>query len=145
MILDGNLNPVTWTNSGTLPSSLRENRDRAAAATMRDFLDLCGQTATSACAFSAGSPAATRAKWATLLRRLNRRPAAGLHLRGRGRGGAARQRGSVAAGRRPDAAAVAGLVRFRQPARRNGYADQANTRRGHGRAARRCRSRASDE
>lgn len=74
MILDGNLNPVTWTNSGTLPSSLRENRDRAAAATMRDFLDLCGQTATSACAFSAGSPAATRAKWATLLRRLSRHP-----------------------------------------------------------------------
>jgi pimeloyl-ACP methyl ester carboxylesterase len=26
MILDGNLNPVTWTNSGTLPSSLRESR-----------------------------------------------------------------------------------------------------------------------
>jgi pimeloyl-ACP methyl ester carboxylesterase len=74
MILDGNLNPATWTNSGTLPSSLRENRDRAAAATMRDFLDLCGQTATSACAFSAGSPAATRAKWATLLRRLGRHP-----------------------------------------------------------------------
>jgi pimeloyl-ACP methyl ester carboxylesterase len=75
MILDGNLNPVTWTSSGgALPSSLRENRDQAAAATMRDFLDLCGQTTTSACAFSAGSPAATRAKWATLLRRLSQRP-----------------------------------------------------------------------
>jgi pimeloyl-ACP methyl ester carboxylesterase len=74
VILDGNLNPATWTNSGTLPSSLRENRDLAAAATMRDFLDLCGQAATSACAFSAGSPAATRAKWATLLRRLSRHP-----------------------------------------------------------------------
>jgi pimeloyl-ACP methyl ester carboxylesterase len=74
MILDGNLNPVTWTSSGTLPSSLRENRDLAAAATMRDFLDLCGRTTTSACAFSAGSPAATRAKWATLLRRLSRHP-----------------------------------------------------------------------
>jgi pimeloyl-ACP methyl ester carboxylesterase len=77
MILDGNLNPVTWTNSaGALPSSVRENRDLAAAATMRDFLGLCGQTATSACAFSAGSPAATRAKWATLLRRLSRHPVA---------------------------------------------------------------------
>ncbi len=75
MILDGNLNPATWTNSGgALPSSLRENRDLASAATMRDFLDLCGQTAASACAFSAGSPAATRAKWDTLLRRLSRHP-----------------------------------------------------------------------
>jgi pimeloyl-ACP methyl ester carboxylesterase len=74
MILDGNLNPATWTNSGTLPSSLRENRDLGAATAMRDFLDLCGRTSTSACAFSAGSPAATRAKWATLLRRLSRHP-----------------------------------------------------------------------
>jgi pimeloyl-ACP methyl ester carboxylesterase len=74
MILDGSLNPATWTNSGALPSSLRENRDLASAATMRDFLDLCGQKATSACAFSAGSPTATRAKWATLLRRLSRHP-----------------------------------------------------------------------
>jgi hypothetical protein len=41
---------------------------------MRAFLDLCGRTTTSACAFSAGTPAATRAKWATLLRRLCRHP-----------------------------------------------------------------------
>jgi pimeloyl-ACP methyl ester carboxylesterase len=77
MILDGNLNPATWTSrDGVLSSSLREDRDLASAATLRDFLDLCGQTATSACAFSAGSPAATRAKWATLLRRLLRHPVA---------------------------------------------------------------------
>jgi pimeloyl-ACP methyl ester carboxylesterase len=77
MILDGNLNPAAWTHpDGVLPSSLREGRDLAAAATLRDFLDLCGQTATPACAFSAGSPAATRAKWATLLRRLLRHPVA---------------------------------------------------------------------
>src|SRR6202034_3775239 len=38
MILDGNLNPVTWTNSaGPLPSSSRENRDLAATATRREF------------------------------------------------------------------------------------------------------------
>jgi hypothetical protein len=41
---------------------------------MRAFLDLCGKTTTSACAFSAGTPAATRSKWATLLRRLRRHP-----------------------------------------------------------------------
>jgi pimeloyl-ACP methyl ester carboxylesterase len=75
MILDGNINPVAWTNpDGTEPSWLRLGRDRASAATLRDFLDLCGETTTSACAFSAGRPAATRAKWATLLRRLRRRP-----------------------------------------------------------------------
>jgi pimeloyl-ACP methyl ester carboxylesterase len=75
MILDGNLNPAAWTSpDGGLSSSLREDRDVASAATLGDFLDLCGQTSTSACAFSAGSPAATRAKWATLLRRLLRRP-----------------------------------------------------------------------
>ena len=75
MILDGNINAVAWTWTGSvLPSWLRVGTDRASAAVMRDFLDLCGQVTTSACAFSAGSPSATRAKWATLLRRLRRRP-----------------------------------------------------------------------
>jgi hypothetical protein len=41
---------------------------------MRALLDLCGKTTTVACAFSAGTPAATRAKWDTLLRRLGRHP-----------------------------------------------------------------------
>jgi pimeloyl-ACP methyl ester carboxylesterase len=75
MILDGNINPVTWTAADDgLPSWLRLGTDRAAAATMRDFLDLCGKTTTSACAFSAGTPAATEAKWAALLGRLRRHP-----------------------------------------------------------------------
>jgi pimeloyl-ACP methyl ester carboxylesterase len=75
MILDGNINPVTWTAAaGGLPSWLRLGRDQAAAATLRDFLDLCGKRTTSACAFSAGTPAATQAKWAALLRRLGRHP-----------------------------------------------------------------------
>ncbi|MGH3291834.1 MAG: alpha/beta fold hydrolase [Trebonia sp.] len=73
MILDGNVNPVTWTaTDGGLPSWLRQGTDQATAATLRDFLDLCGKSTTSACAFSAGTPAATQAKWATLLRRLRR-------------------------------------------------------------------------
>jgi pimeloyl-ACP methyl ester carboxylesterase len=75
MVLDGNLNPVAWTHpDGVLPTFLRQGTDQASAAAMRAFLDLCGKTTTSACAFSAGTPAATRAKWAALLRRLGRHP-----------------------------------------------------------------------
>jgi pimeloyl-ACP methyl ester carboxylesterase len=70
VVLDGNLNPVTWTSGGSLPDSLREDSDLASAAAMRSFLDLCGKAATAACAFSAGTPAATEAKFATLLHRL---------------------------------------------------------------------------
>jgi pimeloyl-ACP methyl ester carboxylesterase len=75
MVLDSNLNPVAWTHrDGVLPTFLRQGTGQASAAVMRDFLDLCGKTTTSACAFSAGTPAATRAKWARLLRRLRRHP-----------------------------------------------------------------------
>ncbi len=75
IILDGNLNPVAWTHpDGVLSTFLRQGADQASAATMRAFLDLCGKATTSACAFSAGTPAATRAKWAVLLRRLCRHP-----------------------------------------------------------------------
>src|SRR4029077_9560262 len=38
------------------------------------FLAICGQRSTQACAFSAGSPAATKAKWDALLARLRRAP-----------------------------------------------------------------------
>jgi len=75
MVLDANLNPVAWTHrDGAAPTFLRQGSDQASAAVMRAFLDLCGKTTTSSCAFSAGTPAATRAKWATLLRRLRRHP-----------------------------------------------------------------------
>jgi pimeloyl-ACP methyl ester carboxylesterase len=74
MVLDANLNPVAWTRPDGVPTFLSQGTDQAAAASMRAFLDLCGKAATSACAFSAGTPAATRAKWATLLRRLCRHP-----------------------------------------------------------------------
>jgi pimeloyl-ACP methyl ester carboxylesterase len=75
MVLDANFNPVAWTRPDGVPTFLGQGTDQASAATMRAFLDLCGKAATSACAFSAGTPAATRAKWATLLRRLRRHPA----------------------------------------------------------------------
>jgi pimeloyl-ACP methyl ester carboxylesterase len=75
MILDGNLDPVAWTHAdGVLTAWLRMGDDLASAATMRAFLDLCGQASTSACAFSAGTPTATTAKWNTLLSRLREHP-----------------------------------------------------------------------
>ena len=75
MILDGNLNPSAWTQAdGVLPIWLRMDTDLASAASMRAFLDLCGRATTAACAFSAGTPAATRAKWNTLLRRVRAHP-----------------------------------------------------------------------
>jgi pimeloyl-ACP methyl ester carboxylesterase len=75
MALDGNLNPIAWTRQyGGLPTWLRTGRDLAAAAVLRDFMDLCGQASTAACAFSAGTPAATRAKFAALLSRLHQHP-----------------------------------------------------------------------
>jgi pimeloyl-ACP methyl ester carboxylesterase len=75
LILDANVNPVAWTGGdGGLPTSLRLGQDQASAASMRAFLDLCGKAPAAACAFSAGTPAATRAKFAALLRRLRRHP-----------------------------------------------------------------------
>ena len=74
MILDANLNPVAWTRPDGVPTFLGQGTGQAAAASMQAFLDLCGKTTTAACAFSAGTPAATRAKWAALLRRLCRHP-----------------------------------------------------------------------
>jgi pimeloyl-ACP methyl ester carboxylesterase len=74
MVLDGNLDPVAWSEGGRLPDALREGADLAAAAVTRSFLDLCGRASTAACAFSAGTPAATQAKYATLLHRLRRQP-----------------------------------------------------------------------
>jgi pimeloyl-ACP methyl ester carboxylesterase len=75
MLLDAALDPVTWSSTdGTLPVQLRDGDGEANAKAMTGFLTLCGQASTSACAFSAGSPAATRAKWRTLLARLQRHP-----------------------------------------------------------------------
>ena len=42
--------------------------------TLDAFLDLCGSADPAGCAFSAGSPAATRAKYADLLGRLQSSP-----------------------------------------------------------------------
>ncbi|QWB26435.1 MULTISPECIES: alpha/beta hydrolase [Streptomyces] len=78
LVLDSDWDPQAWTNRGSddarLPSFLRLGSDRSAAATIDKFLELCGSTTTARCAFSAGSPKATRDKFDRLLRRLRDEP-----------------------------------------------------------------------
>lgn len=73
MVLDGNLDPVAWSR-GSLPASLRLGQDLSTSATLRSYLDLCGQAPTSACPFSAGTPSATEAKFARLEQIVRRHP-----------------------------------------------------------------------
>ena len=84
MVLDGNVNPAAWVgrqlkaNGGRfLPTHLRLRSDQATAKALRAFLDLCGGAGVAHCAFSAGSAAATRSKFAALLARLPRQPVKG--------------------------------------------------------------------
>jgi pimeloyl-ACP methyl ester carboxylesterase len=77
--LDADVDPVAWA-TGTdgsaqrLSTFLRMGSDKASAVSLNAFLDLCGSAPTGSCAFSAGSPAATHAKWNTLLDRLASHP-----------------------------------------------------------------------
>jgi hypothetical protein len=72
VILDANVDPEAWSSrDGTMPVLLRLGAGQASATSTTAFLNMCGRTTTTACAFSAGSRAATRAKWTTLLRRLS--------------------------------------------------------------------------
>jgi pimeloyl-ACP methyl ester carboxylesterase len=78
LVLDGNVPPKAWTNGGhpnpRRSTYLRMGSDKAAAKALNAFLRICGQRNTQACAFSAGSPTATKAKWDTLLARLKKAP-----------------------------------------------------------------------
>ncbi|MFJ8195482.1 alpha/beta hydrolase [Streptomyces sp. NPDC096152] len=75
MVLDGAVDPVTWVRlSPPLPTELRRRADIGSARTLARFLDLCGRTTTDRCAFSAGTPRATRDKYERLLRRLSAHP-----------------------------------------------------------------------
>jgi pimeloyl-ACP methyl ester carboxylesterase len=75
MILDGNVNPVAWsTGDSHKPALVRLNSPQASEATMTAFLHLCGKASARACAFSAGTPAATTAKWNKLLRLVRKHP-----------------------------------------------------------------------
>lgn len=83
MSLRSNVDPVAWVSAVKqhgrfLSTSLRENQDQGSAVTLRAFLDMCGQVGTARCAFSAGSAAATEAKYAALLRRTPLHPAHGI-------------------------------------------------------------------
>jgi pimeloyl-ACP methyl ester carboxylesterase len=68
MVLDGNVAPET------LGLSLSIGVATAAAKEFDSFLRLCGQHSTQACAFSAGNPTATKAKWDAFLARVKRAP-----------------------------------------------------------------------
>ena len=79
MVLDGNADPVQWAtgtggSAAVLSTSLRLRSDEGSAAALHAFLDLCGRAPARSCAFSAGRPAATSARFTTLLRRLTRHP-----------------------------------------------------------------------
>ena len=77
MVLDGNLDPNNWTNGGqpaTTSINQRIGTDRGIADSLDAFFSLCGQAATSACAFSAGSAEATKAKYDQMLAQLDAQP-----------------------------------------------------------------------
>ena len=66
-VFDGAVAPSAWSGSGgNLSTFIRLGSDFGAATTIDAFMDACGAVDASACPFSAGSPAATRAKWAAL-------------------------------------------------------------------------------
>lgn len=79
LVVDGNVDPRAWMNGGAggepeLNTFLRLGSHLGSADTLTQFLDRCGSAPVSGCPFSAGSPAATRAKYDTLLARLAERP-----------------------------------------------------------------------
>jgi hypothetical protein len=75
MVIDGNVSPLAGVDGDAdVPTELRMGSDSASAATLRGFLQLCGRAAARDCAFSAGSPAATTARYAALLGRLRSHP-----------------------------------------------------------------------
>ncbi|MFJ9773206.1 alpha/beta hydrolase [Kitasatospora sp. NPDC101157] len=79
MVLDSAMDPVAWSTGRTsqdagLPPFLRTGSDLGSARALDTFLDRCGAAGPADCAFSAGSPEATRAKFAELTNRLDRGP-----------------------------------------------------------------------
>ncbi|MEU2432835.1 alpha/beta hydrolase [Streptomyces sp. NPDC007861] len=79
MVLDGNIDPHTWLYGGSKSEPLlgtfqRDSTDLGAFATLEQFLELCGRATADRCAFSAGSPEATRARFTRLMQRLQDAP-----------------------------------------------------------------------
>lgn len=77
-VLDGAVSPAAWGGgAGTdesLSTFLRIGSDEGAKATTDEFMRQCGAVDATACAFSAGSPEATLAKWTALLEQLRTTP-----------------------------------------------------------------------
>ena len=77
-VLDGAVSPAAWAggkgSDTALSTFLRIGSDFGAKETVAEFIRQCGAVAVAACAFSAGSPQATTAKWADLLRRVEAVP-----------------------------------------------------------------------
>ena len=77
LVLDGNAPPVEWNDARAgrhLNTFLRIGSPYGALRGLRMFLRKCGAVDTSRCALSAGSPAATAAKYRDLLARLRTDP-----------------------------------------------------------------------
>ena len=78
LVLDGDVNPQAWvtgqpTAKGRmLGTFLRQKSDTGSAKTLNAFLNLCGRATTDRCAFSAGSAADTRSKFATMIKSMRR-------------------------------------------------------------------------
>ncbi|MFE5805135.1 alpha/beta hydrolase [Streptomyces sp. NPDC056491] len=82
LVLDGNVDPRNYVDGAMSgepgqTTSLRMGSDLGSADTLEQFLKLCGEAPASRCAFSAGNPKATRAKYTELMRRLQRRSVGG--------------------------------------------------------------------
>ena len=75
MVLDSAVDPASWMRGGTpLPTFLRSPFDVASGRALGRFLAFCGRVAPERCAFTAGSPRATRARYQRLMRRLREHP-----------------------------------------------------------------------
>ncbi|GAA3377033.1 alpha/beta hydrolase [Streptomyces sannanensis] len=77
MVLDGNVDPRAWVDNGSrseprLGTFLRLGTDLASAATLKQYLTLCGRATAARCPFSAGTPEATLTKFDQLLGRLQK-------------------------------------------------------------------------
>lgn len=74
MVLDGNVDPVAWSNAGPRPpyfsTSMRLLSDVASNRGLNAFLDLCGEAGPARCAFAGIDAADTRGKFTALLERI---------------------------------------------------------------------------
>ncbi|WP_260610432.1 alpha/beta hydrolase [Streptomyces sp. WAC06614] len=79
MVLDGNATPSSWVDGGSrseprLGTFLRVGSDLGSAATLKQFLTLCGRATAERCPFSAGTPGATLTKFHELMGRIQKQP-----------------------------------------------------------------------